>query len=147
MEGSYVRQILEAYEGEVAGAAYFDALRRCYPERSRFLEECAALERATAERLLPLVHKYGLTPATDALLARVGGRDARAETGREWTAFLRESADAYAGYVAGFLALEAMAPAEDRAVLGHLTAHEVELIRRMRAESGLPGTGGRAPGV
>ena len=39
-----------AYEDEVAGAAYFDALASAFPQQSGLLEKCTAFERAIAIR-------------------------------------------------------------------------------------------------
>ena len=44
----YTLRVLEAYEDEVAGAAYFDGLALTYPQQSVFFGRCAALERAMA---------------------------------------------------------------------------------------------------
>jgi DDE domain len=58
----YILPILEAYEDEVAGAAYFDGLAVAYPQQTVFFERCAALERETATQLSALLQKYQLTP-------------------------------------------------------------------------------------
>jgi hypothetical protein len=50
---------------------------------------------------------------------------------------MRQSISSYAKYVAEFRALEALGPAEDQPVLAALTAHEVQLIEWMRAETAL----------
>jgi hypothetical protein len=39
----YTLRVLEAYEDEVAGAAYFDGLALAYPQQSAFFGRCAAL--------------------------------------------------------------------------------------------------------
>jgi hypothetical protein len=133
----YALQILAAYEGEVAGAAYFCGLTRAYPRQSAFLEKCAALERATASQLGTLIHKYQLMPRSQVALEERGLSDARMDSGRDWMEFVRMSITSYAKYVAEFRALEALGPAEDQAVLAALTAHEVQLIEWMRAETAL----------
>jgi hypothetical protein len=133
----YALQILAAYEGEVAGAAYFGGLTQVYPQRSAFLEKCAALERATANQLGTLIRKYQLTPRSQEALEERGVLDARMETGRDWMELMRQSISSYAKYVAEFRALEALGPAEDQAVLAALTAHEIQLIEWMRAQTAL----------
>jgi hypothetical protein len=132
----YTSRVLEAYEDEVAGAAYFDGLALAYPQHSAFCERCAALERETATRLSALLRKYQLTPRTQATLEERGALDARADAGGDWMKLMRQSVKSYARYVEGFKALEAMAPGEDLRFIEALTAHEVQLIEWMRADSG-----------
>jgi len=130
----YTSAVLEAYEGEVAGAAYFDALASVYPQKSAFFDRCAALERATAGRLEQLIHKYHLKPQSQAELAERGRRDTRAEGHLHWRELMQQSIHSYPRYVDEFRALEAIGPAEDRPVLAALTAHEVQLIDWLREE-------------
>lgn len=133
----YTLLVLEAYEDEVAGAAYFDGLALAYPEHSSFLHRCAALERDTAKRLTELLGKYQLTPSAQTTLEERGARDARMEGAADWMMLLQRSVKSYAGYVAQFKALQAMGPTDDQPILSALTAHEVELIEWMRAQAGL----------
>jgi hypothetical protein len=132
----YTLRVLEAYEDEVAGATYFDGLASAYPGRCVFFEKCAALERATANQLSALIRKYQLTPRAQTTLEERGAHDARTEAGSDWRELLQRSIKAYARYVAEFKALEAVGPKEDQHVLAALTAHEVQLIDWMRAETG-----------
>jgi len=131
---SYTAQILAAYEGEVAGAAYFDALASVYPEKAAFFGRCAALERATASRLEQLIRKYHLQPQSQAELAERGRRDTRAEGHLHWRELMQQTIHSYPRYVDEFRALEAIGPAEDQPVLAALTAHEVQLIDWLREE-------------
>ena len=132
----YTLLILEAYEDEVAGAAYFDSLARAYPRHSSFFQKCAALERTTANRLIELLRKYHLTPSAQTTLEERGALDARIQATSDWRMLMQQSIESYARYVAEFKALEAMGPAEDQPILEALTAHEVQLIEWMRAEIG-----------
>ena len=132
----YTLLILEAYEDEVAGAAYFDSLAQAYPQHSSFFQKCAALERTTASRLIELLRKYHLTPSAQTTLEERGALDARIEATGDWRMLVQQSIKSYARYVAEFKALEAMGPAEDQPILAALTAHEVQLIEWMRAEIG-----------
>jgi hypothetical protein len=131
----YKSLILEAYEDEVAGAAYFDGVALLYPEHSSFLQRCAALERETANRLIVLLRKYQLTPSAQAALEQRGTGDARMAAAGDWNLLMRQSINSYVIYVEEFQALEAMGPAEDRPILAALTAHEVQLIEWMQTES------------
>jgi hypothetical protein len=132
----YTLQVLEAYEGEVAGAAYFDGLALAYPPLSAFFERCAALEREMATQLSALLQKYQLTPRPRAVLEERGALNARGDAGGDCKMLLQQSIKSYAGYVADFKALEAMGPMEDQRILAALTAHEIQLIDWMRAETG-----------
>jgi hypothetical protein len=130
-------QVLEAYEDEVAGAAYFDGLALAYPQQSAFCERCAALERATASQLSALLRKYQLTPRAQTTLEERGTLDARREAGSDWKQLMQQSIKSYARYVTEFKALEAMGPTENQPILAALTAHEIQLIEWMQAETGL----------
>ena len=130
----YTSAVLAAYEGEVAGAAYFDALASVYPQKAAFFGKCAVLERATASRLEQLIRKYHLQPQSQAELAERGRRDTRAEGNLHWRELMRQSIHSYPRYVDEFRALEAIGPAEDQPVLAALTAHEVQLIDWLREE-------------
>jgi len=132
----YIFQILEAYEDEVAGAAYFDGLALAYPQQSAFLERCAALERETVTQLSALLQKYQLTPRAQTMLEERGLLDARRDAGSDCKKVMQQSIKLYAGYVAEFKALEAMGPVEDQRILAALTAHEIQLLEWMRAEAG-----------
>lgn len=137
----YTSAVLEAYEDEVAGVAYFDALASVYPQKAAFFRKCAALERATASRLSELIRKYQLRPQSQTALEQSGARDIRADGLLHWRELMQQSIRSYARYVAQFKALEAIGPAEDQPVLAALTEHEVRLIEWLREEvrcSGLP---------
>jgi hypothetical protein len=133
----YTLRVLEAYEDEVTGAAYFDGLALTCPQQSAFFERCAALERATASQLSALLRKYQLTPRAQTTLEERGALDARRKAGNDWKKLMQQSIKLYARYVTEFKALEAMGPTEDQPILAALTAHEVQLIEWMRAEAGL----------
>jgi hypothetical protein len=132
----YTLQVLEAYEDEVAGAAYFDGLALAYPQQSAFFERCAALERETATQLSALVQKYQLTPQAQTTLEERGALDARRDAGSDCKKLMQQSIKSYARYVAEFKALEATGPVEDQPILAALTAHEIQLIEWMQAEAG-----------
>jgi hypothetical protein len=127
--------VLEAYEDEVAGAAYFEGLSTVFAEKAAFLGKCAALERQTAERLSALIRKYQLTPRARSELEERGALEARSEAGSGWQEWRERSIGAYARYVDDFRALEAIGPPADQPALAALTAHEVQLIAWLRSES------------
>jgi hypothetical protein len=101
------------------------------------LRVLAALERATASQLSALLLKYQLTPRAQTTLDERGALDARRDAGSDWMKLMQQSIKSYARYVAEFKALETVGPAEDQPILATLTAHEVQLIEWMRAETGL----------
>ena len=138
----YTLQVLEAYEDEVAGAAYFDGLALAYPQQSAFFERCAALERETATQLSALLQKYQLTPRAQTTLEERGALDARKDAGSDWKRLMQQSIKSYARYVTEFKALEAIGPVEDQRILAALTAHEIQLIEWMQAETGSAATSG-----
>ena len=131
----YRLRVLEAYEGEVAGAAYFDGLMLLFPDKAALLSRFAALERETAGRLSVLIRKYRLTPQAPGALAERGALEARSESGKGWQEWSEGSIDAYARYAVEFRALEALGPGEDQPALAALTAHEVQLVDWLRAET------------
>jgi hypothetical protein len=133
----YTLRVLDAYEDEVAGAAYFDGLALTHPQQSAFFERCAALERATASQLSALLRKYQLTPLAQTTLQERGALDARREAGSDWKKLMHQSIELYVRCVTEFKALAAMGPTEDQPILAALTAHEVQLIEWMQAEAGL----------
>src|ERR1700757_3116627 len=103
----YASRVLEAYEDEVAGAAYFDGLASAYPQQAVFFEKCAALERATASQLSALIRKYQLTPRAQTTLEECGALDASKVVGGDWRELMLQSIRSYARYVAGFKGLQA----------------------------------------
>ena len=137
IETPYTLLVLEAYEDEVAGAAYFEGLALAYPHQSSFLQKCATLERSTANRLMELVRKYQLTPSAENTLQERGARDARMETASDWETLIHQSIKLYARYVVEFQALEDMGPIEDYPTLAAVTEHEIQLIKWMQAEAGV----------
>ncbi len=130
----YTLQVLEAYEDEVAGAAYFDGLALAFPQQSAFFEKCAALERETARQLGALLRKYQLTPRARTTLQELGAIDARRDAGGDSIRLIQQSIESYARYVDEFKALAVMGPREDQCILAALTAHEIQLIEWMQAE-------------
>jgi hypothetical protein len=134
-DARYTLRVLEAYEDEVAGAAYFEGLSSIYPDQAAFLGKCAALERQTAASLSALIRKYQLAPRARSVLEQRGAPEARREAGSGWQQWRERSIDSYARYVDDFKALETIGPASDQPVLAALTAHEVQLIEWLRAQS------------
>ena len=132
----YQAEILDAYEGEVTGAAYFHGLAVYFPDHEEFLLGCCALEQQTAASLAPLMEKYDLQCRPALVLSQQGATRARSDGRLSWPSLLRQSVDEYPAYVAQFRELEALAPVEDRPIVESLTQHEVLLISWFKTELG-----------
>jgi hypothetical protein len=121
--------LLDAYRGEVLGAALFGAMADAANEDRR-REQLRALQRVearTAARLRELVDAAGLEPGDDAAAAD-GVRMAGGTGGQEWTAFLAGLRDALPPFLASFERLRDIgAPADP--VLADLVAHERAIDR------------------
>jgi len=132
---AYLETLLLYYEEEVEGEAYFKALAEMAekPDHHDKLRLLAKVERHAADVTLPLIHKYALTPKSDATLLQ-SGRDQARKVEMPWDDLLADMARTYPGYVDDFLHLEAMAPHEDLPRLKLLTAHEVAAIEFLDLE-------------
>jgi hypothetical protein len=130
----YIERLGQAYEGEVAGAAYFRRLAGGFPEKREFFLRCCHLEQQTAAALHELVTRYRCPARPAPELAAQGEREAQLEIARGLPALFRTSIEEYPRYLAGFLELEALAPAQDRPMVAALAEHEAQLIAWMRAE-------------
>ena len=126
---NYLKTLLQYYEEEIAGEAYYLALAERlsdpYHQTTMFL--LASVERHTAAAVKPLVEGYGLVSRPMEELEAEGRRDADCGP-QDWEGMIAYMRKSFPRYVADFKALEAMAPAEDRAPLALMTAHEVAAI-------------------
>lgn len=133
---AYLSTLVQYYEEEVEGEAYFAQAARAYDdplvrEKLQLLAEC---ERHAAEAVAPLVQKYGLTPKPAAELQASGRKDALA-TEVNWAKMIAGMNKTYPGYLDDFKGLEALGPAEDHQRLNFLTEHEVAAIEFLRLEA------------
>jgi len=129
----YLQNLINAYEGEIAGEHYFRKLCDVFPKQRGFLMRCAELENKTAELILPLIGKYQLETKSKLTLQSEGAGYALLDSGKTWPQLIEESINSYPGYVDEFRTLEITAPNEDRPILEKLTEHELVLIEWMRA--------------
>jgi hypothetical protein len=132
----YLDTLVQYYEEEVEGEAYFAEAAKAYDdplvrEKLVLLAEC---ERHAAESVEPLVRKYGLKPQSAASLQESGRADARA-TEANWAKMLEGMNKTYPGYVDDFRGLEALGPPEDQQRLNFLTEHELAAIEFLRLEA------------
>ncbi len=125
---NYLETLLSYYEDEIMGEAYFYGLADHFDEREK-LSLLAIVERRTAESILPLLEKYGLTPRAELELKALGEADVERHESFTWPELMSHMVKCYPGYLDDFIALEKMAPEEDLATLTILTDHEVAAIK------------------
>ncbi len=131
----YLDTLLFYYEEEVEGQAYFQALAEMAekPDHRDKLHLLAKVEHHAANVTLPLIHKYTLTPRSDANLFQSGQDQAR-KVEKPWDDLLAEMVRTFPAYIDDFLHLEVIAPQEDRPRLKLLTAHETAAIEFLDLE-------------
>jgi hypothetical protein len=124
----YAELLVDAYRGEVLGAALFGAMAaaRTGSEREQLLA-LARVEATTAARLRTLVDAAGLD-ADDETAEEGGRRLAEATRDQEWSEFLATLRIALPPYLANFERLQAIGAADDP-VLAELVAHERAIDR------------------
>ncbi len=127
--------LLNAYEEEVSGAAYFAGLADQHTGRARdALLLMVEMEEATARVMRPVVDAAGLCPRHADDLALEGHAEAEALRGAGWETLLTGMRDDYGAYVAEFEAVRASVPPHFRTRADLLIAHEVAIIDFARAE-------------
>ena len=121
--------LLDAYRGEVLGAALFGAMADASTdERQRDqLQALQRVEARTASRLRDLVDAAGLDARTDEPM-RDAAQMAEAMRGGDWSAFLTTLRAALPPFLANFERLRAIGGA-DEPVLEDLVAHERAIDR------------------
>jgi len=126
----YQQTLLDYYEEEVMGEAYFHALAEHIDgdgvaDKLHLLGE---VERCAAQAVEPLLTKHKLKPRDRAALLSEGTLHIAAHKDYEWQDFVAYMVVRYPGYVDDFEALERLAPVEDLPRLKVLTKHEVVAI-------------------
>jgi hypothetical protein len=125
----YEQLLVDAYRGEVLGAALFSAMAadRNDGEREQLLA-LARVESRTAERLRTLIDADRIDPGDDATAVDGGVEMAGATRGQDWSAFLSSLRDALPPFLANFERLQVIG-APDDPVLAELVAHERAIDR------------------
>ncbi len=126
----YLKTLLDYYEEEVMGVAYFNGLAEHIDggaERGK-LTLLAKVERRAAEAVRPLLGKHGLVPRDESVLESLGASHVERHQGYSWTEFVAYMAARYPAYLDEFEALERLAPEDDLPLLKVLTDHEVVAI-------------------
>ena len=129
----YLNTLLQYYEEEISGEAYFYDLINHFEEKEK-LTLLAKVERHAAMAIEPLLTKYHLVPRSKEKLTKEGLEEAVPHAEMNWQGFVHYMADRYPKYLDDFAALENMAPDEDLAPLQFLTSHEVAAIEFARRE-------------
>ncbi len=126
----YLKTLLEYYEEEVMGVAYFHGLAEHIggaAERGK-LVLLAEVERRAAEVVRPLLDRHGLVPRDESVLKALGAAHVERHRRYSWTEFVAYMAARYPAYLDEFEALERLAPEDDLPALKVLTDHEVVAI-------------------
>ncbi len=129
-DATYFKTLLDYYEAEVMGEAYFRGLAEHSDgpaEHSKYIL-LADVERHAAAATRPIVDKHGLKPRSEAELFEIGESHVARHQDHSWMAFVDYMLVRYPAYIDEFEALERMAPAADLPALEFLTRHEVEVI-------------------
>lgn len=122
----YLKTLLQYFEEEIAGEAYFHGLAEHFsePGASDKLHLLGEVERCAADSVRPLLAKHGLQPRDDAVLIEEGKSHVARHQDLTWREMVTYMATRYPGYIDDFEGLEAMAPPEDLPALKILTEHE-----------------------
>jgi len=126
----YLETLLDYYEEEVMGEAYFYGLADHIGgavEREK-LALLAEVERRAADVVRPLLEKHGLVPRDESVLKALGEADVERHRHYSWMGLMTYMAGRYPAYLDEFEALERLAPEDDVPALKLLTHHEVVAI-------------------
>ena len=124
---AYLETLLQYYEEEVMGVAYFHGLAEHIggaAERGK-LVLLAEVERRAAEVVRPLLDRHGLVPRDESVLKALGAAHVERHRRYSWMEFMAHMIARYPAYVAEFKALERLAPEDDLPALKLLTDHLV----------------------
>lgn len=126
----YLKTLLDYYEAEVMGEAYFRGLADLAddPAEKDKLALLAAVEKHAAAAVVPLLDKHDLTPRSEAELKAIGKTQVEHYGDYDWMALVDHMLVRFPGYVDDFENLERMAPKADLPELEFLTLHEVVTI-------------------
>ena len=127
---TYRKTLLDYYEEEIMGEAYFDALTEYFDgkgERDK-LHLLTRVERCAAEAVRPLLSKHDLMPREEPVLESLGEADEAAHQDYDWHVLMAYMVARYPGYVDDFETLERLAPEADLPALKQLTQHEFAVI-------------------
>jgi dimethylamine/trimethylamine dehydrogenase len=135
-DAAYRQTLLDYYEEEIAGVAYFDALADICtdPAHKAKMSLLARVEQHTVAIVAPLIAQYGLAPRDQQTLMSEGIVDAR-NGPQDWEGMIATMRRTFPGYIADFERLERLAPSQDVAILKRMTRHEVVAIAFLELEA------------
>ena len=142
LEPKYLPTLLQYYEEELIGYAYFIELMNGHSDHGvrKKLQLLADVELHAAAMVAPLIDRYKLALRSRAVLTSLGIDHAKAHEDLTWDAFVSHMVQRYPLYMDDFHGLEALAPSADLPYLQALTAHETAAInfanREQRGEAG-----------
>ncbi len=133
---AYLETLLDYYEEEVMGEAYFYGLADHIGgavEREK-LALLAEVERRAADVVRPLLEKHGLVPRDESVLKALGEADVERHRHYGWMELMVYMAGRYPAYLDDFEALERLAPEDDMPALKLLTAVSEQIGLRRAGE-------------
>jgi len=135
-EVAYLKTLLDYYEEEIGGIAYFETLADICtdPDHKEKMRLLAQVEQHTADIVAPLLARHALTPGDRQTLLAKGQADAR-NGPQDWDAMIAGMRKIFPGYIADFERLERMAPVQDLPILKRMTEHEVIAIAFLELET------------
>ncbi|MFX0540482.1 FAD-dependent oxidoreductase [Roseovarius sp. S4756] len=135
-DATYLKTLLDYYEEEIGGIAYFNALADLCDtaDHKAKLTLLADVERHTAQIVEPLLQRYDLTPRAVHVLGAEGTATI-ADGPQDWDAMIAHMRKLFPSYIADFERLERMAPPQDLPILRRMTEHEVVAIAFLELEA------------
>ncbi|WP_367278674.1 FAD-dependent oxidoreductase [uncultured Sulfitobacter sp.] len=133
---AYLKTLLDYYEEEIGGVAYYEALADLCttPEHKEKMILLARVEQHTADIVKPLIDRYGMTPRDADILCAEGIAVAR-KGPQDYDGMIAEMRRIFPGYIADFERLERMAPPQDMPILKRMTEHEVVAVAFLELEA------------
>lgn len=131
---TYLDTLLQYYEEEVEGEAYFHACaeRLTDPDQKWKMTLMGLVEHHAAKAVRPILDKYNLAPRSKKTLISQGRKEAAKLV--NWETSLDEMRRTFPSYIDDFKRLEDMAPPEDHLRLKFLTEHEHAAIAFLELE-------------
>ena len=134
-EPAYLKVLLDYYEEEISGEAWFRALAEVVddPEEKGKINLLADVEAHCAAITAPLIERHGLSPRPEEVLVEEG-RTIASKGPQTYPGMIEYWRRTFPVYITDFHNLEAMAPEADRAILGRMSEHEVVAVAFLEAE-------------
>lgn len=133
---AYLKTLLDYYEEEIGGVAYYEALAEIctMPEQKEKMRILARVEQHTVDIVKPLIDRYGLTPRASDIICAEGSADAQ-KGPQDYDGMIAYMRRIFPSYIADFERLERMAPPQDIPILKRMTDHEVVAVAFLELEA------------